>query len=140
MNEPNQNAVPAANRGRHKAKNDILFIIALLLTVSLIGACVFLMRGEGDTVEVTVDGKLYGVYALSQDMREEIRTGDGGEDLNVLVIQDGKAYVERATCPDGICSDHRPISRVGESIACLPHRVVIVITSHSGAGEPDMVV
>ena len=61
------------------------------------------------------------------------------EDFNRLVIKDGKASVESATCPDGICASHNPIHRKGESIVCLPNRVVI--TAHSvDSTQPDIIV
>ncbi len=127
MNQPIQKSTPAAERGRCKIRNDIIFILSLLLIVSLVGAGIFFLRGEGDMVKVTVDGALYGAYPLYEDAVVEIRTGKDGEQLNVLVIQDGEAYVKSATCPDGICVRHRPVSRDGESIACLPHKVAITV-------------
>lgn len=91
-------------------------------------------------VKVTVDGELYGVYSLSQNMTEDIHTGEDGQQLNRLVIRDGKAFVENATCPDGICAAHRSISRNGESIVCLPHRVVITVAAAETDDAPDIVV
>ena len=99
----------------------------------------WLFRGEGDTVVVEVDGKVYGTYALDVDRTVEIRTGDGGEELNLLVIEGGRARVETATCPDGICAAHRPISREGESIVCLPHKVVITVKLSGGGDGPDII-
>ncbi len=122
-----QKTAPAVQSGRCKTRNDIILILSLLLIVSLIGAGMFFLRGEGDTVKVTVDGRLYGTYPLDTDIVVELRTGADGGQRNVLVIRDGEAYVERATCPDGICVRHRPISRNGESIACLPHKVAITV-------------
>ena len=117
-------------------RNDIIFIAALLVIVAAIGGGFFLLRPEGSTVTATVDGVTYGTYSLSVDTVVDIQTGDG--QLNRLVIQDGKAYVETATCPDGICASHRSISRRGESIVCLPHKVVITITDGQDDG-PDVV-
>ena len=117
-------------------RNDIIFIVALLVIVAAIGGGFFLLRPEGSTVTATVDGVTYGTYSLSVDTVVDIQTGDG--QLNRLVIQDGKAYVETATCPDGICASHRSISRRGESIVCLPHKVVITITDGQDDG-PDIV-
>ena len=132
--------MPTAKSGRRKWLNDIIFIVALLFVVSLVGVCVFLALGEGDSVSVTVDGKLYGTYSLSKDARVEIRTGDKGQHINVLVIKDGKAYVEEASCPDGICAFHNAIHREGESIVCLPHKVVITVVSSGGGDALDVVV
>ena len=89
---------------------------------------------------MTVDGKEFGSYLLEEDVRVEIRTGAADEELNVLVIKDGEAFVETATCPDGICAGHKPISREGESIVCLPHKVVITVYVTEDKDTPDIVV
>ena len=132
MNRPNH----AASDGRRR-RNDWIFILSLLLIVSLAGVALFFLRGEGDTVIVTVEGEIYGTYPLDRDITVEIRTGY--EERNVLVIREGKALVEEATCPDGICAAHKPISREGESIVCLPHRVVITVHAENGDQEPDII-
>ena len=135
----NQTVTPAS-AGKKKLKNDLLMIAALLIAVSLIGVCVYFFRTDGDSVEVRVDGKLYGTYALDEDVTVEIRTGENDEHVNVLVIKDGRASISRADCPDGICSSHKPIWREGESIVCLPNRVTVtVVTDSSGDNAPDIV-
>ena len=124
----------------HTFRNDIILIVCLLL-VALIGVLyLFKFRSPGDTVKVTVDGKLYGTYLLSQNITEDIVTGENGEFLNRLVILNGKAYIETATCPDGICVEHSPIFRDGESIVCLPQRVVVTVITHNGNNTPDIIV
>ena len=126
------------NQVNRKNRNDVLFIAVLLLIVALAGAAFFFLRGEGDSVTVSVDGKHYGTYPLHADLTLSIRTGEEGDQENLLVIRDGKALVESATCPDGICAAHKPISREGESIVCLPHRVVITVHTTDGE-EPDII-
>ena len=126
------------NQVNRKSRNDVLFIAVLLLIVVLAGAAFFFLRGEGDSVTVSVDGKHYGTYPLHTDLTLSIRTGADYTQENLLVIRDGKALVESATCPDGICAAHKPISREGESIVCLPHRVVITVHTTDGE-EPDII-
>ena len=124
---------------RRNNRNDIILIGAILL-IAVVGLVyLFLFRGRGDTVKVTVDGKAYASYSLSEDRVEDIYTGESGEQLNRLVIRNGKAFVETATCRDGICSSHRPIFRDGESIVCLPHGVVITVTAAEKDDAPDIV-
>lgn len=118
-------------------RNDLI-LIAVLLTVAAAVMGWLLLRGNGDTVQVTVNGELYGVYALSSDTVLDIDSGDAS--WNRLVIRDGKAYVEGASCPDGICAAHRPIYRHGESIVCLPHGVVITVTRAASEDAPDIIV
>ena len=125
---------------KRKIRNDLILISVLIAILAIAGLMFMLLRVEGDVVVVEVNGERCGSYALSIDRTVEIRTGEDGEELNLLVIKDGKAYVESATCPDGICAAHRPISKSGESIICLPHKVVItVVKLSSGVIEPDVI-
>ncbi len=116
-------------------KNDVIFIGALLAVLCAVGLFVMTAGKTGDTVTVTVDKTVFGEYPLNEDRTVEIRTEDS---LNVLVIRDGQASVTEASCPDGICSRHRPISKDGESIICLPNRVVIAVSAKN-ENEPDIV-
>ena len=120
-------------------RNDIILVAVLLVLVIIGGIYLFVFRSSGNFVRVTVDGKLYNEYLLSQNIVEDIYTGNNGEHLNRLVIKDGKVFVETANCPDGICSKHRAVFRDGESIICLPHRVVITVVTDETAEAPDAV-
>lgn len=45
----------------------------------------------------------------------------------ILVIKDGEANMQEADCPNQICVHHSPISHKGETIVCLPNRVIVEI-------------
>ena len=135
----NNQTKPTAVCGGRKFKNDLIFIAAILAVVAIL-ALVLLLRGEGTTVRVELDGREIGSYSLAVDREVEILSGENGEEKNLLVIRGGKAYVSSATCPDGICASHRPISRVGESIVCLPHGVVILVVGEEKDQQPDIIV
>ena len=134
------NVMPVAKSVGRKFRNDLIFSVTLLVIASAVGLGFFFLRGEGNTVNVMVDGRLFATYSLSQDTEVEIRTGENGENVNLLVIRDGKASVTHASCPDGICAAHRPISRNGESIVCLPHRVAITVHTVDEPDAPDIIV
>lgn len=137
MENTNKNTTPTELFGGSKFKNDIIFIIILLTVSVTLGAAFFFPRGEGEVVEVRIDGRVTAVYSLSEDITVEL-DGVGGK--NTLVIRDGKAEISYADCPDGICANHKPISRSGESIVCLPHKVVITVCGEDKADTPDLVV
>lgn len=137
MNQTNQTTKPTAHGGGRKFRNDLIFIIGILAVVAMVAAALFLLRGEGSAVRVEVDGTVMGTYPLSVDREVEIITGEDGEELNLLVIKDGKATISTATCPDGICAAHKPISREGESIVCLPHKVIVTVIG--GEEAPDVI-
>ncbi|MBR2848225.1 MAG: NusG domain II-containing protein [Clostridia bacterium] len=124
---------------QNRIRNDVLLVAVLLLLCAVGILYLFVFREGGDTVRVTVDGELYGVYSLHEDFTEEIRTGEDDGQFNRLIIQDGRAFVESASCPDGICVGHRPIFRNGESIVCLPHGVVITVFTDNDKYAPDIV-
>ena len=105
-----------------RRRHDILFIAVLLFLCAAAALGLYVFREDGDTVTVSIDGQLYAEYPRTEDRVVEL-ISDGG--FNRLVIEDGYAYVEEASCPDGICSSHSPISHNGESIICLPNKVVI---------------
>ena len=128
-------ASPCSDK-RRKLKNDIIFVLAVLLLIAVACIALFIFKVEGDTVTVSIDGNVFGEYSLSTDREIEIKNGDG---YNVLVIEDGKAYVKSASCPDGICSSHRPIEYDGESIICLPNKIVIEIKKQ-GEKQPDIII
>ena len=125
---------------KQRIKNDIILIVCLLLVAAMGFAYLYLLRGKGDTVKVTVDGKNYGTYSLSKNVTKDIYTGKNNEHHNRFVIKDGKAYMETATCPDGICVKHNPVFREGESIVCLPNGVVITVIKQNNNNDPDIIV
>ena len=43
--------------------------------------------------------------------------------------------MESSDCHNQVCVNHKPISRSGESIICLPHKVVVQI---EGGKEADV--
>lgn len=118
-----------------KIKNDIILVSVLLSIILFAILGILLFRESGNTVKVTIDGEIFGEYSLNDNKTIEIKSDRG---TNLLVIKDGKAYVENASCPDGICSSHKPISYGGESIICLPNKVVVFI-EHQETNQPDII-
>lgn len=105
-------------------KNDYALIAGILLAaVILLVVFQRVLSGDGAVVKVTIDGKKYGEYRLDKDQTIEIH------DTNLLKIQDGKADMIDADCPDKLCVEQKAISRNGESIVCLPNQIVVTVTT-----------
>ncbi len=108
-------------------KNDIK-LIAVILLIAVAGmAFLFLTSKPGDKVIVIVDGEVYKEYPLNKDIEEDIVGVNGG--INHLVIKDGHADVTDASCPDKVCVHQKQIDKNGESIVCLPNKVIIKVES-----------
>ncbi len=121
-----------------KLRNDILLaaVIVILAVAGFLTASA--LKSEGSFVSVKIDGKEEYRYPLGEDVRKIISTGNGDE--NVLVIKNGEAFIESANCKDKICVEHRKIKNTGESIVCLPHKVVIEIVGSDSTSQADVVV
>ncbi len=113
-----------------------LILVAVLLVAAL--ALFFVMRslqardtGTGAQAVVTVDGKEIGRYPLKKNGTFPLNGG-----TNILVVENGEAWVSEANCPDKVCMGMGKISRNGEFIACLPNRLLVVV---EGAAEDSPV-
>ena len=112
-------------------KNDVLLVAALLILGGALALFLLLTRQEGGRVRVQVDGETVMELPLSEDAR--IVLGEGAH-TNTLVIGDGAARVEEASCPDQVCVRKGAVRYAGESIVCLPHRLVIAVEGGAESG------
>lgn len=109
-------------------KNDVI-LIGVILIVALAAFGGISWYSEKNTKEaeavVYVDGEEQGRYPLNQNTSVRVSLEDGN--YNLLEIKDGQADITEASCPDKVCVDHRPVKNQGESLVCLPHKVVVEI-------------
>ncbi|WLD76108.1 NusG domain II-containing protein [Mogibacterium neglectum] len=101
----------------------VLFIILVSLGIAS-SVWLSMTSHSGDKVTVTVDGKKYGVYSLSEDKTIAVKQGNK---LNVIRIKHGYVTMSEASCQNQVCVKHKAISKTGESIICLPNKVVVSI-------------
>ncbi|MCI8484439.1 MAG: NusG domain II-containing protein [Lachnospiraceae bacterium] len=109
-------------------KNDVILMgvlaaAALILSVGI--SLYFAANTKMAEAVVYVDGKEQGRYALNHPQTVKISSGDGN--YNVLEIKENQAEITEASCPDKLCVKHRPVKKSGESLVCLPNRVVVEI-------------
>lgn len=114
---------------------DILLGIGLLLLGGIFFLGIIFWGQEGaNTVEVQVNGEIVGIYSLEEE--QEISVKDLG--TNTFAIKDNHVEMISADCPDQYCVHHHPISKNGESIICLPNKVVITVKGRD-EGQVDAV-
>ena len=101
-------------------KKDMILIVAVL-AISLISFAAIKMTQK--------DGKEVYKTSIKKDQIYQIPEKNG---TNVMQIKDGKVIMKKADCKDQICADHKAIEKSGETIVCLPHKVVIEIRSEDG--------
>ena len=106
-------------------KNDIVLILALLLLGLLAWGVLRVTKKPGGEAVVTVDGVLVATLPLSIEARLPVGAERGF--LNVVEVADGRVRVLEADCPDRLCVRQGWIRYDGESIVCLPHKLVVSI-------------
>lgn len=111
---------------RHKlVKAADIILLVVVLVIALIGI-IYIMstRKPGARVVISIDGEVVEEFELSKDHEYQVVT-DYGE--NQVVIKAGEVDITAADCPDKVCVNHVPIDNAGETIICLPHKLVVEI-------------
>lgn len=107
-------------------KRDIILIISLLF-IGIIALVIwhFLYSDDGKYVTIEQRNELIGTYPLNVDKEIEIEHRD--KVVNKIIIKDGYCYMEEAECPDHLCIKQGKVNKSGQTIVCLPNRVVITV-------------
>ncbi|MDU5335191.1 NusG domain II-containing protein [Enterococcus sp.] len=130
------------------AKNSLLrpwdgIIVVILLLLSFAPVVVFsLTRSNSPTQEavLSVDGQEIKSFDLSdQSQSYTYRYEDKDGDYNLIEVKGDRIRIKEADCGDQICVRRGWIDQSGETIVCLPHKLVIEIKSSDG-GEPGSVI
>ena len=103
-------------------KRDIILIASILAVAIALFLIVELTKEDGAGVTVKVDGVKVDEYSLSADGTYPLNGG-----TNILVIENGKAYLSDANCPDKLCVHQGKISMTGETITCLPNKLTVSV-------------
>ena len=103
-------------------KRDIILIASVLIVAVALLLVVELTKKDGAGVVVKVDGREIGQYSLEENGTHPLNGG-----TNILVIENGKAYLSDANCPDKLCVHQGKISRTGETITCLPNKLTVTV-------------
>ena len=107
-------------------------IVLIVLLVVFAGVFYFILGTQGgsgtlgDMVVIRINGSDYSKMPLSEDNEIDIHDTNGTR-TNTLRIENGRAIMVYAACPDKLCVERGAVSRSGEIIICLPNRVVVEI-------------
>ena len=112
-------------------RNDVILIATLLLAAGALALFLLFTRQDGGIARVQIDGQTVMELPLNQDT--QVVLGEG-EHTNTLVIQNGTAQVVEASCPDQVCVRQGAVHYSGESIVCLPHKLIVTIEGGGSNG------
>lgn len=123
-------------------KWDIILILSLLV-LSCIPEGIFFFspasRSQNTVAVITIDGNVYKEIPLSEHSGTDeipITTPEGGH--NLVVVRNQEIGITEADCPDKICVQEGFIARPGESVVCLPHKLMVEVKAANNE-EPDII-
>lgn len=119
---------------RKKLIRDLVLAGSLLLAAVILLLVINGSRESGGVAVVRVDGVETERLPLSMNGTFPLNGGS-----NILIIQDGQAWMSEANCPDLICVRQGKIHYSGQVITCLPNRLTVTIEGGESGGV-DLIV
>ena len=103
----------------------------VLIAVVLLAAAIFL----GNRIITDNQGShLYAQVVMGREVIDElpldtpiVKTYKTDEGYNTIVIEAGKCQISEADCFNQICVNSSSISKAGESIVCMPHKIAVTL-------------
>lgn len=114
------------------------YLILFIIILSIIGFSIVksdISKSNYKYIKITVNGEVIKKITFGQNMigkTIDIRTQYG---YNKIEIGDGRVRVIDADCPDKLDVKQGWISKPGEIIVCLPHKLTIEIVGENKADD-----
>ena len=113
-------------------KADVILALALIVIGLAMSWFFSFGQAAGSELVITRGGKVFGTYSLAEDRTIEVKQDSH---INKITIKNG--HVSMSFCHGQDCVQQHSISRTGESIVCLPNKVMLEI--QGGKSEYDSI-
>lgn len=129
---------------KHLQMKPVDFILIILLMIASFSPFL-LLRGNhqpGQIAQLRVNSQIVKTFDLGKDQTYTYRDA-AHDDINKIEVHDGQIAIVYANCGDQICVRKGYIGKTGQTIVCLPHRLVIEImgaTDDKGKDKKDRIV
>ena len=124
--------------GMHATYVNMIAIVLISAIVLVVFVVTHVLGASDDARSAVVrdsDGVEH-VLPLSQESIQTITTSEG---TNVVEVRDGRVRVAEAYCPNQDCVRQGWIDTPGEQIVCLPHKLVVEVSSQDSSSSYDVV-
>lgn len=119
-------------------------IVFLLIASSFLPVVIFSWNQLPENTEkqaiLRVDGEEITTFQLVEGKRGNTYLYEASDgDSNLIEIDGNRIRIKDATCSDQICVRRGWASKHGETIVCLPHKLVIEIIAIDGSETDDLI-
>ena len=121
-------------------KGDLIIILILVAAVlSWFGVNRLGESKDERQIIIEINGNVYKTIPMSKGMKlQDIHIElENGNHIDIVIDENG-AYVKDVECPDKVCEKTGLVSRVGQSIVCLPNKVVVYIEGKAESEVDDI--
>lgn len=108
----------------------MILAVTILLVAGIFGYGL-LRQHQGGVALVKVDGEVVKELPLGEDIVYEVK--QDGRVSNVVHVEDSKVWITDADCPDKLCENMGKVSKDGQTLVCLPNRVIVQIEGGESA-------
>jgi len=108
-------------------KGDIIIVIILIAALGFwLYNNYITSRSSVDNLVIEINGNVYKRIPISELKTEQRIHIDIDENKYIdIVANEAGAHVEDVICPDKLCKKTGVINKIGQTIVCLPNKVVI---------------
>lgn len=105
----------------------IVLLIGLSFTPHLIFAKTWSKDYSSTYASIKISGKFYKDIPLSSSNGEQTFVIETDHGSNTILVKDDTIQIIDAHCHDKLCVKQGTISKVGQSVICLPNELIIEI-------------
>lgn len=106
-------------------KGDLLIFLCIGILIIVSTIAFYRTPGDAKFIRIYVDGEVFGTYTLSQPYDKNIKVRIRKNDYCHLKIQDETVYIVDTSCPNRDCVRVGTIRDAGDTLICLPHKLLI---------------
>ena len=118
-----------------KLKYGDFIVVFLVVTVSAVLFAFSFFGSEKLVAEISVDGEAFqSVELFSLEEEKILQVGS----CEILVENDGVTFLS-SSCPDKFCINRGKLKKAGDTMACVPEKVTVVLKKAKG-NDVDAVV
>ena len=129
--------IPAGEVAPRKKLNVVFAAVIIALVIGgVLATNAFGQSVAAKSAVVKDSGNNEYVLDLSKDSATVVSTELG---TNLVVVENGTVRVSEADCPNHDCVNQGAISKAGQQIVCLPHKLTIDISDREAAPTYDVV-
>lgn len=122
----------------HNKNNKIAIIVLAIIVILSFVSIIYFNTTDGGYAFIYQDDNLLEILDLRKDNSYQV-INNKNEITNIIVVENGYAYMKEAKCKDHTCIHMGKIKHSNQSIVCLPNKVIVLIQNNDNNNYDSVV-